>query len=53
MSNLTLVAPKELVKASKQKCLNEDLSLSEVVRGFLRQWIAGEIATPPAEVRGE
>jgi predicted HicB family RNase H-like nuclease len=46
---LVLRIDPELRKAARMKALEEDRTLSEAIRQFLRLWIAGEIPTPPAE----
>jgi predicted HicB family RNase H-like nuclease len=39
----------ELRKAARIKALEEDRTLSEVVRQFLRAWLRGELPTPLPE----
>ncbi len=44
----------ELFEAAQQKAQREDLSLAQVLRRFLRGWVAGQIELPShAEVEGE
>ncbi len=46
--------PKELLITAHQKAAQEDLALAQVVRRFLRAWVAGEIETPAyTEFEGE
>ena len=39
--------PIKLFEVATEKAEREGLSLAEVLRRFLRAWIAGEIETPP------
>ena len=43
----------DLHKAARMKALEDDRTLSEVVRQFIRAWLAGEIPTPPPEKEQE
>ena len=44
----------ELFEAAMQKAEREDLTLSQVLRRFLRAWVVGELETPPyIEFEGE
>jgi hypothetical protein len=46
--------PKALLKSAHQKAAREDLALAQVIRRFLRAWVAGEIETPAyTEFEGE
>ena len=43
-----------LFEAAQQKARREDLSLAQVLRRFLRAWVAGQIDLPPStEFDGE
>ncbi|MBU0492716.1 MAG: hypothetical protein KKA73_12305 [Chloroflexi bacterium] len=37
----------ELFEAALQKAKREDMTLAQVLRRFLRAWVAGELETPP------
>jgi predicted HicB family RNase H-like nuclease len=43
---MTIRIPRELHKAAKVKAAESDVTLSEVVREFLRMWMAGQIELP-------
>ena len=44
----------ELFETAQQKAQREDLSLAQVLRRFLRGWVAGQIELPAhAEFEGE
>jgi hypothetical protein len=46
--------PSELFEAAMQKAEREDLALAQVLRRFVRAWVAGEIETPShTEFEGE
>lgn len=47
---LTIRTPKDLHEAAKVKAEAEDVTLSQVVRWWLRAWIDGELPTRPPEL---
>ena len=50
-NRITLIVPKELVKEAKAKALQEETSLSALVRKWLSAWVdmEGETEYPPGE----
>ena len=50
-NRVTLIVPKELVQEAKTKALREGISLSALVRKWLRAWVGmeGEAEHPPGE----
>jgi predicted HicB family RNase H-like nuclease len=50
-SRTTIRLPKELHEQAKAKAKREDLSLSQVVRRLLREWLAAD--PPQDEQKGE
>ena len=49
----TIRIPQDLNKAARIKALEMDTNLSEVIREFLRLWVAGEVELPPKEEETE
>lgn len=45
---LNLVVPDDLNKKVKKMAVDQDVSVSAVVRGLLQLWADGEIPTPPS-----
>lgn len=43
---MTVRVPAKLLKATRHKCVENDVSLSEVVRDLLAGWVDGSIALP-------
>jgi predicted HicB family RNase H-like nuclease len=42
-NKIAIRIPKDQHKAAKLKALQEDVTLSDVIREFLNRWVAGEI----------
>lgn len=51
--NLVLVVPQEVIADAKVKAVREDVSVSAVVRAWLRKWADGEMATPEEAKEGK
>lgn len=41
--------PADMKREALKKCLDENVRLSEVMRGLMQQWLEGKIATPQEE----
>jgi hypothetical protein len=50
---LTILAPKELHDAAKAKADAEDVTLSQVIRWWLRAWVRGDLPTTPSPMGKE
>jgi predicted HicB family RNase H-like nuclease len=47
---LTIRAPRELHEAARAKAEAEDVTISQVIRWWLRAWVRGDLPTPsPSE----
>ena len=49
----TIRIPQDLNKAARIKAIEMDTNLSDVIREFLRLWVAGEIKLPNKEEKPE
>lgn len=52
-SKLTIRTPAELHQAAKDKAAAEDVTISQVIRWWLRAWVDGEMPTRPPTTETE